>query len=117
MAITSFTQLQQFITNILAQNNQSADAAHAPHGTFWSKLTYDQFVNGDIFVKGVIDPAVKILVVGNSSQSNIILSLRGSGPLFNPNGSYGQMPADGPPFFTDDQINEIAGWIDAGCPQ
>jgi hypothetical protein len=116
MAITSFAQLQQFIANILAQNNQTVDAASAPHGAFWSNLTYDQFVNGDLFVKGEIDPAVKILVVGNSAQSNIILSLHGSGPLFNPN-KYGQMPADGPPFLTDDQINEIAGWIDAGCPQ
>jgi hypothetical protein len=31
--------------------------------------------------------------------------------------TYGQMPANGPPFFTDTQIQEIAAWIDAGCPQ
>jgi hypothetical protein len=115
MAITSFTQLSQLINNILAQNQQSADAAHAQHGTFWSTLSYDQFINGN--VPGV-DPPAKILTVGSSAQSNIILALRGSGPLFNPQtGPYGQMPADGPPYFTADQVAEIAAWIDAGCPQ
>jgi hypothetical protein len=115
MAITSFAQLTQFMGNILSENGQAADSQNAPHGAFWSTLTYDQFVNGNA---PNIDPPAKILVVGNSAQSNLILALRGSGKLFDPNtGSYGQMPADGPPFFTDDQINQIAGWIDAGCPQ
>jgi len=31
-------------------------------------------------------------------------------------GTYGQMPAAGPPYFTAAQVAEIAGWIDAGCP-
>ncbi|SRR5208282_3640577 len=115
MAITSFAQLKSFMDNILSQNQQTADLAHSPHQAFWDKLTYQQFVNGN--VPGV-NPPVKILIVGNSAQSDLILSLRGSGPLFDPNtGSYGQMPADGPPFFTADQIDEIAAWIDAGCPQ
>jgi len=115
MAITSFAQLKSFIDNILSQNGQSADVARSPHNAFWNNLTYEQFVNGN--APGV-DPPVKILIVGNSAQSNIILSLRGSGPLFDPNtGTYGQMPADGPPFFTAEQINAIAGWIDAGCPR
>ena len=88
---------------------------HSPHDAFWDNLTYDDLVNGN--VPGV-DPPAKILVVGNSAQSNIILSLRGLGPLFDPkNGSYGQMPADGPPYFTNQQIDAIAAWIDAGCPK
>jgi hypothetical protein len=115
MAITSFAQFKLFMDNILSQNGQSADVGHSPHDAFWDNLTYQQFVNGN--VPGV-DPPVKILIVGNSAQSNLILSLLGSGPLFDdPNTGYGRMPADGPPFFTADQIAEIAAWIDAGCPQ
>ena len=46
---------------------------------------------------------VPILVKGDSAHSNLILALRGQGPLFDPtNGSIGQMPANGPPMFTDD---------------
>ena len=59
-----------------------------------------------------------ILVKGDSAGSNLILALRGQGPLFNPDdGPFGQMPADGPPFFTEEQIKEIADWIDAGAPE
>jgi hypothetical protein len=61
---------------------------------------------------------VPILIKGKSAQSNLILSLRGMGPMFDPNiGSFGQMPANGPPMFTADQIQHITDWIDAGCPQ
>jgi hypothetical protein len=30
---------------------------------------------------------------------------------------FGRMPANGPPFFSDDDIATIAAWIDNGCPQ
>lgn len=117
--LTSYPQVQQFISQILTANNQTGDVANAPHKAFWSNLTYSQFVSGN--VPGVADPntgkPMPILVKGNSAQSNIIMALRGVGPLFDANGSYGQMPADGPPFFTDDQITSIANWIDANCPQ
>ena len=40
------------------------------------------------------------------------------GTIFDPNsGAFGQMPANGPPFFSASQIKAIAGWIDAGCPE
>jgi hypothetical protein len=123
MALTplnSFSDVQQFITKILTDNGEIGGVPASPHKAFWSTLTYDQFVNGN--VSGVADPssgqAIPILVKGNSANSNLILSLQGKGPLFDPNtGSVGQMPANGPPMFTDDQINSIAKWIDAGCPQ
>lgn len=60
-----------------------------------------------------------ILIVGNSSQSNLILALQGAANTpFDPNtGDFGQMPADGPPFFDPEtQIKPLADWIDAGCP-
>jgi hypothetical protein len=121
MAITqlnSFAALQQFIEQVLVQNNEKGGVGFSPHKAFWMDLTYDQFVNGN--VPSVTEPEtgkpIPILVKGNSEQSNLILALQGSGPLFSPN-EFGQMPANGPPFFSPDQIASIAAWIDAGCPQ
>ena len=112
--LTSFAEVQQFITSVLTQNGQMGDVANAPHAAFWNTMTYQQFTTGNV---PNINPSVPILVVGDSANSNLIQALQGVGPLFGPNGSYGQMPADGPPFFTQDQIDSIAAWIDAKCPQ
>jgi hypothetical protein len=59
-----------------------------------------------------------ILLKGNSAQSNIIIALRGTlGSPFDPNtGAFGQMPADGAAFLTEERIAPLAAWIDAGCP-
>jgi hypothetical protein len=114
MALTSFAQVQAFITQVLTQNGEDGGVSSSPHGAFWSNLTYDQFKTGT--VPGV-NPPVPILVVGDSKNSNIIQALQGVGPLFGPDGQYGQMPGNGPPFFTSEQIKEIADWIDNSCPR
>jgi hypothetical protein len=111
MALNSFKDVQAFISQVLQNNGE--DASGAVHGNFWSNLTYEQFTKGNV---PNVD-SVQILVVGDSKSSNIIQALLGTG-LFDPNtGSYPQMPASGPPYFTSDQIAEIAAWIDNGCPQ
>jgi hypothetical protein len=123
MTLKSYADVQAFITQILTDNGQVAGTHHAPHGAFWSTSSYEDFVNGA--VPNVPDPTnptsdrpVPILVKGNSAQSNLILALRGQGPLFDPNGGLiPQMPDNGPPFFTDEQVERIADWIDAGCPE
>jgi len=115
-AITSFTQLGPYINSILAANGITVGP---PHKDFWD-LTYEQFTTGT--VPHVVDPAtnqpMKILVIGNSADSNLIMALRGTtGSPFDPaNGRIPRMPFGGP-FWTDDQIAPIAAWIDAGCPQ
>jgi hypothetical protein len=121
MAITplnSFADVQNFIDQVLANNNEQGGVPNAPHQAFWRKLTYEQFVSGT--VPGVTDPdtgqPIPILMKGDSANSNLIHSLKGEGPLFGPDG-FGQMPANGPPFFTADQIASIAAWIDKGCPK
>jgi hypothetical protein len=114
MAITSYAQLQSFLSTILTTNQQMNSTKNSPHKDFWNNMTYAQFVGGN--VPGV-NPPLPILVKGNSAGSNLILALQGQGPLFNAAGMYGQMPGDGPPFFTADQIKQIADWIDAGCPE
>lgn len=121
MAITplnSFADVQQFIAQVLVQSNQQGAVGFSPHKAFWSRLTYDQFVNGNVpnVTDSTTHQPVPILVAGNSAQSNLIMALKGTGP-FGSDGPFSQMPANGPPFFTDDQIASIAAWIDAGCPQ
>jgi len=117
--LNSFAAVQQFISQILSQNGEQGGVPVSPHKAFWKTMTYDQFVNGN--VPGVSDPEtakpVPVLIKGNSAQSNLILALRGLGSMFGPNGDYGQMPANGPPYFSDDQIGSIAAWIDNGCPE
>jgi hypothetical protein len=122
MAITplnSFADVQNFLDQVLADNNEATALSFAPHKVFWRSLTYDQFVNGN--VPGVTDPATNlpmpVLVKGNSANSNLIMALQGIGATFGPDSVIGQMPANGPPFFTADQIASIAAWIDNGCPQ
>ena len=119
-ALNTYRDVQNFIQAVLQRNGESGGVSGAPHGGFWSTLSYDAFVNGN--VPGVTDPStgrpIPILVKGHAAQSNLILSLQGKGPLFDPNtGAFGQMPANGPPMFTAQEIQAIADWIDHGCPQ
>jgi hypothetical protein len=101
-------------------SNVQRDAQKTAHGAFWSTLSYTDFISGD--VPNVIDPRtgkpLRILIPGNSAQSNIIMALRGTrGSPFDPNtGPFGQMPADGAGALSEAQIAPLAAWIDAGCP-
>jgi hypothetical protein len=110
------TTLGGYIDSILTANNQIGDVPAAPHLSFWTTLNYKDFTTGT--VPGVSGPGspYPILVVGNSANSNLVQALQGVGPLFGPDGNIGQMPADGPPFFTADQVQPIIDWINAGCP-
>lgn len=111
MAIASFQQFQQFMTDMMA--GLGVDAEFAPHENFWLNLSYDDIVNGN--VPGISGQQVKVLIVGDSSQSVLVQALKGEG-MFAQGGRFRRMPAGGP-FATDDQISQIAGWIDANCPE
>ena len=121
MKLNSFAEVQAFIEEVMEQNKkEDAPPPKSARKAFWSSLSYEQFTTGNI--PSVLDPTTKLpiplLVKGDSANSNLILLLRGQGPLFDPNhGAFGRMPANGPPFFTDDQIQQLADWIDAGCPE
>ena len=121
MALHNYKDVQAFISNIMEENKVAgAPPPKSPHKAFWLSMAYDDFVNGD--VPGVKDPAtgnpITILSKGNSATSNLVLALRGQGPLFDPNhGAFGRMPANSQTPFTDNQIKEIADWIDRGCPE
>src|SRR5258708_5778293 len=125
MSLKSFSEVQAFLDKVLSDNGELDDTKTAsPHKDFWNRMTYEEFVRGSVpGTSGPIkDPTthqpMPILVKGDSSKSNLILALKGAaGTPFASDGAFGQMPADGPPYFTDDQIRQLAGWIDAGCPQ
>jgi hypothetical protein len=118
MPLHSFTDVQAFFNNFITQNN--IQISGAPHGAFWN-TSYNNFVNGN--VPNVLDPntnlPIPILTKGAGATSNIIYALSGTPNTLwdpnNPNG-FGQMPAGGP-YFSTDQINDLSNWITAGCPQ
>jgi len=118
MALTTFSDVQTFITGVLAANGDSGliGAAGCPHHDFWNSMNYTAFTTGN--VPGVVDQnnsPVKILTAGNSATSALIQLLSGTG-IAGPAGFFNQMP-DGGTAFTAAQIQEIADWIDRGCPQ
>jgi len=108
-ALNSYVDVQQYLNNLVA--TLGSNIGRAPHGAFWSSMTYQQFTTGT--VPGV-SGNYKILEIGNAANSNIILALQGAG-IFD--GSvFSQMPADGPPYANGDQIQPLADWIDNKCP-
>jgi hypothetical protein len=112
MAINSFKDVQNFINQFLSDNHEASGVPTAPHKDFWNSLTYTQFTQGT--VPGVTDDndnPVRILIPNNSAASTIIQVLNGTSTIFD------QMPANGPPFFSQPQVKELADWIDAGCPE
>ncbi|MBD9628014.1 hypothetical protein IB279_34240 [Ensifer sp. ENS06] len=109
MAIASYEEFQAFMSETMAA--LGANPEFAPHEVFWASLTYDEFTQGN--VPG-IGQAVRILIPGDAARSAFVHALRGEG-LF-AGSPFRRMPAGGP-FMTDDQIGEIAAWIDAGCPE
>ena len=121
MALNNFKDVQDFITTVMEENKiEGALPPKSPHKAFWLSLSYKDFTTGN--VPGVKDPVtgnpLPILSIGDSGSSNLILALRGRGPLFDPkNGAFGRMPANNQTPFSDAQINEISDWIDKGCPE
>ena len=119
MALNSYADVQKHLNAVIAR--LGSNIGGAPHGAFWNTLSYQQFISGP--VPGVSaspgDPpnpqgTWKILVVGKSDQSNIIKALQGDAPF---DGTiFQQMPADGPPFFDPGDIQPLADWINAKCP-
>ncbi len=116
--INSYEELKQHLNAILQTNGQDGDTRRAPHRDFWNSMTYEEFTTGH--VPRISDPdtgnPMPILVVGKPSDSILIKALRATGPFDPISGSFSQMPASGPPYFTDDQIKPIEAWIAAGCP-
>jgi hypothetical protein len=115
-ALKSYAEVQALLNGFMKRNKGKIE--FAPHEAFWNAMSYRQFIEGN--VPEVSDPAgkpLKILVVGNAGESNIIMALRGTaGSIFDrEKGAIGRMPPIGP-FMSDEEIDRLADWIDRGCP-
>jgi acetyl esterase len=74
---------------------------------FWDQYLPDASKRGDVHASP--------LNASVDELAGLPQALQGVG-LFGPNGNMRQMPAGGPPYFTNDQIRPIIDWINAGCP-
>jgi hypothetical protein len=116
-ALKSYADVQALLNAFMKKNDGPIE--FSPHGAFWNEMSYKQFIEGNL--PEVSDQAtgkpLKILMVGNARESNIIMALRGTkGSIFDRDtGSIGRMPPTGP-FMSDEEINRLADWIDRGCP-
>ena len=109
--IQNYAQFQAYMNKMITIYDTSITSA--PHQAFWQSYTYQQFITGNV---PHVAPPVKILEMRNGAASNIVQALQGVGPLFGPDGDYGQMPADGTGPWTAAQIQPVIDWINAGCP-
>lgn len=82
------------------------------HGAFWRGATLEEFKAQTVF-------GYPLLVVGKSAESNLIRALSGEAPFGSDIGTGGaffrRMPA-GRGAASAAQVQYIARWIDAGCP-
>jgi hypothetical protein len=88
-------------------------------GLSWEADQYDAIVTNGYMSTEItsmleIDP-------GNSAASYLIWKLQGAGPNGEPLGPFNgqpsvRMPATGPPYLDQADIDRIAAWIDAGAP-
>ena len=116
-ALRSYAEVQALLNSFMKRNKGKIE--FAPHEAFWNDMSYKQFIQGHVpGVKGPAGEPLKILIVGNSRESNIIMALRGArGSVFDgEKGAIGRMPPIGP-FMSDAEIDRLADWIDRGCPE
>jgi hypothetical protein len=107
--LKNYNDVQNALDNFVQQ--AGVNIGGAPHSAFWDNLDYNGFTTGN--VPGVSGDW-KILVVGDSANSNIIQILSGLGA---PAKAFGQMPRPSPPYTGQSAlIADLAAWIDAGCP-
>jgi len=104
--INTFADVQKMFTQYVALN--PVNISNSPHKRFWSTLSYDQFITGDV---PNVSGKVKILNCGDSANSNLVKILSGR---IKAGGGIAEMPAGGP-YFPEEQIKSFAKWVDAGC--
>ena len=121
MPLNSYKDVQTMLNNFVS--SQGVPVTSAPHVDFWNQMSYAQFTTG--VVPGLPSPFnnVTILTVGDSKNSHIIQALSGTpGTIFDPSHDggdgvgVGPMPPFPPPALPASDINDLADWIDRGCP-
>jgi hypothetical protein len=107
--LNTYADVQKYLNDLVTA--LGCNIGGSPHKAFWNNMTYQQFTTGAV-------PSVRgnwlVLQIGSPDTSNIIMALRGVAPF--DGSTFNQMPADGPPFATPDQIQPLADWIQNNCP-
>ena len=109
--INSYADFQNFMDACCTK--AGADPDLSGHGRWWRDMDYNTFKTSGT-VKGQ-----RVVTVGDPNNSIMIHALRGDTPDFSatdPNATYGRMPLNANSYFEDPDINEIADWIERGCP-
>jgi mono/diheme cytochrome c family protein len=89
------------------------NTAGAPMGLSWESDQYDPIVTDGRMSLEM--PALKIIEPNDSAASYVTWKINGQGP--NGEAIVGvRMPASGPPFLSQEEIDRITAWIDAGAP-
>ena len=82
-------------------------------GLSWEADQFDAVVtNGKVSLEL---PPMKIIEPGNSATSYMVWKIIGQGPAGEAIVGV-RMPASGPPFLPQSDIDRITAWIDAGAP-
>ncbi|MGB8843092.1 MAG: hypothetical protein WCC64_18710 [Aliidongia sp.] len=115
-ALTTFADVQEALETYV--NTYGYPVDEAPHGRMWKRGAtmdeqYKNFITQDAIT------GFKILEVGSSRTSNIILALRGLPPF--DGSTFPRMPvgagAPNRPFLDAFTIAAISDWIDKGAKQ
>jgi len=95
---------------VLCHNN----SPNAPMGLSWEADQYDIVVTAGR-ISGEVPP-MRIIEPGNSAASYMVWKINGQGPSGEAIVGV-RMPASGPPFLAQADIDRITAWIDAGAPR
>ena len=103
-AINNYADVEEMFNGYILDN--PINIANSPHGAFWNK-GYVNFTTGEAYGQKIADCQTP-----SSANSNIITILQG--PLTS--AGIPEMPAGGP-YFPQEQVDNLAAWIDKGCPE
>ena len=94
---------------MLCHNNTPS----APLGLSWEADRFDAVVTNGRNSSEI--PALKIIAPGDSAASYMVWKINGQGPAGQPIQGV-RMPASGPPYLAQAEIDRITAWINAGAP-
>ncbi len=112
--VPGFARVKQILDGAIQtwQKDQQREPHIEVHGPNFKWSTRDELLNAAVELGDMRIPLIAPEVRGNGRAEDawLIKYLRADGDMFV------RMPSGGP-YLPDDQINEIARWIDAGCPE